>query len=83
MNKLMKMAIAAQTRLLIKQRGISFYLDYYSKNIHGYDAKEGKQFKTTEEEVDDFIKDVPELKPVREELIKLTHNARIKAGLGE
>lgn len=83
MNKLMKIAIAHQTSFIIKQRGISFWLDNYAKNIDGYDKKEGKNFKTTADEVDDFIKDVPELKPVREELIKLTRNARVKAGLPE
>jgi hypothetical protein len=82
-NRLVKAMIAKQVSVLIRTRGLDFYLDYYAKNIHGYDAKEGKKFKTTAEEVDDFIKDVKELSPAREQLIQLTRNARIKANLPE
>jgi hypothetical protein len=83
MGRLADKFIAQQTRILIKKRGLQFYIDYYAQNIDGYDVKAGKRFKTTEEEVDDFIRDVPELKSVRDTLIKLTKNARVKAELPE
>jgi len=83
MNRLMKRIIDRATRKMIQDKGVDSFMEQYIRNIDKYNKEEGSNYKTTEEEVDDVIKGVPELKPVREQLIKLTRNARIKAGLGE
>jgi hypothetical protein len=83
MNRLMKRIIDRATRKMIQDKGVDSFMEQYIRIIDKYNKEEGSNYKTTEEEVDDVIKGVPELKPVREQLIKLTRNARIKAGLGE
>lgn len=74
---------ASLTRQAIKKVGLNQYLSMYSKLANLYDVKNGKKFATTEEEVNDVIKDVPELEPAKSQLIQLTRNMRVKAGLPE
>jgi hypothetical protein len=71
------------TRQAIKKVGLNQFLNMYASLAGKYDVANGKKFANTEAEIDDVIKDVPELLPAKAQLIQLTRNMRVKAGLPE
>lgn len=65
----------------IKKLGYAGFIKAYSEMGEAYDVDNGKNFSTAEDEVNDVIKQVPELEKVKKELIEITRNMRIKKGL--
>jgi hypothetical protein len=49
--------------------------------VRGYDSKKGREFKTTEEEVDRALDEVPSLKPYKIYLVRWCERKRREAGL--
>jgi hypothetical protein len=74
-------------RLMIKMQGqdnfnkefIDHLLRYYG--LDKYSKEEGNQYKNAEEETDATVKMLPELLPIRGQLIAIYRELRIKSGL--
>lgn len=73
--------IRFQIKSLIQKGGLPLVLDYYNKFACMYSKKEGKKYANAEEEINDTIKNIPELEPIKDKLLDQCKTNRERVGL--
>lgn len=68
-------------KVAIKKLGYAGFIKAYQELGSAYDKENGSKFSTTEDEVNDVLKQVPELNKVKDKLIEITREFRAKVGL--
>jgi hypothetical protein len=68
---------------MIQQGGLEAVLDTHKKLAGRYSAKEGRKYASAQEEIDDMVKNIPELEPIKAELLELCQSNRKRVGLPE
>jgi hypothetical protein len=73
--------IRKSIRLILERDGDSGFMRYLNDQTDKYSLKDGKKFDSAEDEVDDLIKKIPEIKHLRVQLVSFFKEVRIKYGL--
>jgi hypothetical protein len=68
-------------KVAIRKLGYSGFIKAYQELGDVYDKENGSKFATAEDEVNDVLKQIPELNKVKVQLIEITRGMRLKAGL--
>jgi hypothetical protein len=75
------MVVRLGIKSVIQKGGLDLVLDYYTKLADKYSVKEGRKYASAKEEVDDIVKNVPELAPIQDKLLVLCESNRKRVGL--
>jgi hypothetical protein len=80
--KLMPISLVRKSiRLILARDGDSGFMRYLMEQTDNYSVKDGKKFDNAEAEVDDLIKNIPEIKQLKVSIVEFFKDVRIKNGL--
>jgi uncharacterized protein YpbB len=70
-------------KAMIQKGGLEAVLYSYRNLADRYSVKEGSKYANSQEEVNDMVKNIPELEPIKDDLLVLCRNNRKRVGLQE
>lgn len=75
--------LRTSVKLLMNQGGVPLVMEYFNKDDvkKHYSKRDGSKFASAKDEIDAFIKRIPELEPARKEMVLWCMQCRKKVGL--